>query len=120
MKSNEEEKSLAKVQNTFWNKIKKFLNSLFNKKEIHTGIIEEQKDNHNFKENLQIKKDEEKERIVYLQKEYKEGNIDEYDLTEDEYSKLIKLYEEQNKKLREEIELCKKETANILCQMKSE
>ena len=74
--------------------------------------------NENFKEYLQIKKDEDKERILRLQIEFKQGKILEEDIKKEDYDKLIELYGEQNKKLKEEIKKYKNEIAQIIKNMK--
>ncbi len=113
----EEQKSLIKAKKGFFEKVKNFFLNLFKRKsaeEVNTAIREEY---NNFKEYIQIQEDKEKSRILNLQEEFKQGNIDENEIEENDYNKLLKLYDEQNEKLRKEIEMYKVETDKILKQM---
>ena len=120
MKKNEEDKALIKVHLGIFNKIRNFFRSLF----CRELLVQEKQDivsekyNNNFKETVQIKQDEEELRILKLQQEFKNSNIEEEEISEDDYSKLIRLYDEQNEKLRQEIEKYKIETYKILQEIK--
>lgn len=117
---NNEEKSLTKIKGGVFNKVISFFRNLFKKKKIKEQIIlSVEPEDVNFKENIKIEKDQEKDRILKLQKKFKEGEIQEEDISEDDYIKLVELYEEQNEKLRKEIEMYKIETAKILKQKKN-
>ena len=76
--------------------IKENIEESSNKK---TNTIEK----NSFRENIELKQDEEEQKILKLQKEYKLGNIREEDMTDEEHQKLIALYEKQNKILEEKI-----------------
>ena len=96
-------KDIIEYKESFLSKIKKFFRNLFAKKEVKQDNIEN-KTSHNivkneFKENIEIKQDEETMKIINLQKEYKAGNIKEEDMTDDEHKKLIELYKKQNEEL---------------------
>ena len=122
MKKNKEEKALANLHYGFFERIKNFLKVLFLKEkspEATKNTTIEMTSN-KFRETIQIKQDEEKMRILELQQEFKKGNIEEEEIPEDDYSKLIKLYDEQNEKLRQEIERYKIETYKKLQEMKNE
>ena len=100
-------KNIIEYKESFLSKIKNFFRNLFAKKEVKQDNIES-KTTHNivknkFKENVEIKQDEETMKIINLQKEYKAGNIKEEDMTDDEHKKLIELYKKQNEELIEKI-----------------
>lgn len=100
-------KELVNYKEGFFTKIKKFFKNLFGKKENLQEETYEELNNfekNSFRENLEVKQDEEKLKILKLQKEYKEGNISEEDMSDDEYQKLIDLYVKQNAELKEKIE----------------
>ena len=101
-------KNIIEYKESFLSKIKNFFRNLFAKKELKQDNIVEIKTTHNivknkFKENVEIKQDEETMKIINLQKEYKAGNIKEEDMTDDEHKKLIELYKKQNEELIEKI-----------------
>ena len=62
------------------------------------------KDN-DFFNSIEIKQDEEKLKILKLQKDYKAGRILEKDMTEEQHQKLIELYKTQNRTLKEKLEI---------------
>ena len=100
-------KEMINYKMNFINKIKKFLKKLFSTKENiqeDTGKKISNIEKNNFRENIEIKQDEEELNIINLQKEYKAGNIREEDMTDEEHKKLIEMYEKQNKELKEKIE----------------
>ena len=72
-----------------------------------------------FKDDIIIKKNDEEIRILELQKQYKAGNILEEDMTEEDHEKLIKLYKEQNKQLREKIMMKKNKIRKRLDELKT-
>ena len=100
-------KEIIEYKESFLSKIKNFFRNLFAKKEVKQDNVKI-KTTHNivknkFKENVEIKQDEETMKIINLQKEYKAGNIKEEDMTDDEHKKLIELYKKQNEELIEKI-----------------
>lgn len=104
-------------------KIKKFFRKLFQKLKYGENnhneeniIYNEEKD---FKKEIEIKQNEEKLRILKLQEEYKKGLIEEENISKEDYQKLLDLYDEQNKKIKEEIERDKIEVKNMLQQLKN-
>ena len=62
------------------------------------------KDN-DFFNSIEIKQDEEKLKILKLQKDYKAGRILEKDMTEEQHQKLIELYKTQNRTLKEKLKI---------------
>lgn len=110
----EETKSLVKIEKGFFKKLRKFFHNLFRKREKENTVLRE---NDNFKEYVKIQQDKEENRILKLQEEFRQGSIDENEIEENDYNKLLKLYDEQNEKLRKEIEMYKIETKKVLQKM---
>ena len=83
----------------------------------------------NDKSNIIVKKDElknnlkndeiqEKLRLIELQNKFKKGEIFEEDIDDEDYEKLLELYDEQNNKIKQEINTYKEETKIILNELK--
>lgn len=85
-------------------KIKKFFKNLFKKKEVVEEKKEEEKQETSFDETIAIKKDEERERLLELQKRFREGKLNPEDVTEEDIDKLTELYNEQIEALNKQIE----------------
>lgn len=108
MKENTDEKSLVRVnKNSIFYKIKRFFKNLFNKRHSadnylveETTVIKQDADKKNqFME--QIRKIEDEETILLkLQKQYRNGEIKEEDLTDEQVSSLCKLYDKQISNLK--------------------
>lgn len=116
MRENNEEKGLIKIHTGIIGRIRNFFQKLLFGKEkilIEANINTSNNEN-DFKENIQIKQDDEEKRILKLQQDFKQGIIEEEDIPEDDYTNLLKLYDEQNEKIRQEIEMYRKGTAKIL------
>ena len=114
MKENTDEKSLIKVnRNNIFYKIKLFFKNLFSRNEptvTDIPVTENNRldeDNKNtFMEN--IKKIEDDETILLkLQKKYRNGELKEEDLTEEQVNSLCKLYDKQISNLRKSNEIRK-------------
>lgn len=115
MKENTDEKSLVKVnENSIFYKIKKFFKKLFNK---HNSA-----DNYIVEETVAIKQDEGKKNqfmeeirkiedeetlLLKLQKQYRNGEIKEEDLTDEQVSSLCELYDKQISNLKKSNEIRK-------------
>lgn len=89
-------------------KIKNFFKNLFRKKEqqVQVDIVEEKEEEikSTFEESIVVKKDEERERILELQKRFREGKLNPEDVTEEDIDKLTELYNEQIAELNKQIE----------------
>ncbi len=100
-------KNIIEYKESFLSKIINFFRNLFAKKEVKQDNIDNNITHYivsnNFKENIEIRQDEETRKIINLQKEYKAGNIKEEDMTDVEHKKLIELYKKQNDELIEKI-----------------
>ena len=106
-----EEKSLIDVKNKgIFYKIKNFFKNLFHKNiNIENNSFEEnttEKENKkntfedSLKDSLEVI-DEEKEKLLNLQQQYRNGEIKEEEMTKEQIEKISALYDEQISKLRE-------------------
>ena len=115
MKENTDEKSLVRInENSIFYKIKKFFKNLFNKnKNADNSIVEEtavikQDENKRNQFMEQIRKIEDEETILLkLQKQYRNGEIKEEDLTDEQVISLCKLYDKQISNLKKSNEIRK-------------
>ena len=105
MNSKDNKTGLIKT-NSFLYKIKNFFIKLFNKSKVNQTIVEENADNINridsdnsFRENIK-KIENEEAKLLKLQEQFKRGEVEEKDLTEEQINELCKLYHEQIKALR--------------------
>ncbi len=73
----------------------------------------------NFVEDIIIKKDEKEDKLLQLQKDYKDGNILEDDIPENQKEKLVELYKKQNEEIKNKIELEQKEIRKLLDSLKA-
>ena len=115
MKKNTDEKSLVKInENSIFYKIKRFFKNLLSKKKDadnsiveETTVIKQDEDKRNqFME--QIKKIEDEETtLLKLQKQYRNGEIKEESLTDEQVSSLCKLYDKQISNLKKSNEIRK-------------
>lgn len=107
MKENTQEKSLVQVnRNGIFNKIKMFFKNLFSKNNVidnNCYTIEDEKNNENIKnsfmESIRNIEDEET-KLLKLQKQYRNGEIKEEELTEEQVNSLCALYDKQIANLR--------------------
>ena len=70
------------------------------------------------RENLKSAKHNEIMRLMELQRKFKNGEIYEEDIDDEDYEKLLKLYDMQNQKIKRDIEECREETKDILKKLK--
>jgi len=113
MKKNTQEKSLIQVnENGIINKLKNFFRNIFKKnKPIPNAIIVEdkvigEKNKNAFMESIKNVENEDT-KILKLQKQYRNGVIKEEQLTEEQVSALLDLYDKQIANLRKSNELRK-------------
>lgn len=115
MIENTDEKSLARVnENSIFYKIKRFFKNLFNKNNSadntiveETAVIKQDEDKRNqFMEQIRKIEDEETT-LLKLQKQYRNGEIKEEDLTDEQVSSLCKLYDKQISNLKKSNEIKK-------------
>lgn len=117
-------KGLIEYKENFFTKIRNFFFKLFKKKkaiqeqlqiQINTNL---QDNKSNFVENIIVKKDEKEEKLIQLQRDYKDGNILEDDIPHNEKEKLVELYKKQNLEIRNKIEQEQKEIRKLLDSLK--
>ena len=77
-----------------------------------------EKNKNSFLESIKIKEDKEKLRLNKIKLQYENGEIDEEDLTEEDIEKLIKIYEEETKKLNEDTQRRKVRIRKMLNELK--
>ena len=87
-------------------------------KENFITKISMQDNKSNFEETIIIKKNEEEEKLLQLQRSYKDGNILEDDIPNNEKEKLIELYKNQNQEIKNKIEQEQKEIRKLLDNLK--
>lgn len=116
---------LIEYKENFITKIRNFFFKLFKKNKIIQDQPQEQtnvniqNNKTNFAETIAIKKDEEKEKLMQLQRDYKDGNILEDDIPHNEKEKLVELYKKQNEEMKNVIELEQKEIRKLLDSLKA-
>lgn len=90
--------------NGFIYKIKQFFKNMFKKNIAQNDIS--QKDiekRNNFRDNITVKEDTEKSRLLKLQEMFRNGQLSEDDISMEDIEKLSKLYDEQIDELQEKI-----------------
>lgn len=120
---NKEQRITVYKSNNIIGKIKNFLKNMFykfkNPKDNNSNKEKIVYENNNFKEKIVIKQDEERLRILKIQEDYKNGMIEEDDISKEDYQKLLNLYDEQNTKIKEEIEKDRIEIKRMLESLKN-
>lgn len=110
MKENTQEKGMIENKGIF-SKIKNFFKNIFVKKqekENNENLSEIKEHNNEFKENLKMNKEEE-EKLLELQNKYRNGEIHEGDLTDEQIDSLCDLYDKQIAELKVAIEKTNRE-----------
>ncbi len=80
---------------------------------LHTNNMESQNKYNEFQEQIKIITDQEKEKALKLQNDYKAGVIEEEDLSNEDFDILSNLYESQIKNTKQSIEDYRKKILNI-------
>ncbi len=117
---NKEQRITVYKSNNIIEKVRNFFTKIFHKSKYKDNFTKQEISytNNNFKEQIVIKEDEEKLRLLKLQKDYENELIGEEDIPQEDYQKLLDLYDEQNKKISEEIERDRIEIKNMLQKLK--
>lgn len=117
MKENTQEKNLIeKNPKSIFAKIKNLFKRILNRKEADINIegnencSVEVKENNEFKEYIKISENEESQ-LLELQRKYRNGEIAQDDLTNDQIDALCNLYDKQIAELKIAIENTKKQIA---------
>lgn len=105
-------KSLIVSKQSFFSKLKSFFRNIFEKYEFNKPVYNDvpmhnYEENKNedirkraFEDNIRVRPDYEKEKLLKMQRDYEAGLIKEEDMTEEQVSGIEKLYKEQISKLR--------------------
>lgn len=116
---NKEKRVTVYKANNIFVRIKNFFKNIFYKKSKIENVFKEIKNKEdNFKQDIMIKQDKEVLRILKLQEDYRNGLIEEEDISKEDYQKLLDLYDEQNRQIQEEIEREKIQIKNMLEKLK--
>lgn len=116
MGENTQEKNLIeKKENSFFGKIKTFFRNLFGKNNNENTVAETEnnnaKENNDFKEYIKMTEDEET-KLLELQRKYRNGEIKEDDLTDEQIDDLCDLYDKQIAELKKAIEIKEQKITN--------
>ena len=113
-------KSLIVTDKGFFSKIKIFFKNIFNKENQpqamdynHNNVVNQQLNKSSFANEIKITPNEEKEKLLKLQRDYENGIIAEEDMTPEQISKIEKLYVEQISKLRNDYTEYKSKTVAL-------
>lgn len=126
MNQNTYEKSLAKVDNSIFGKIKLFFHNLFQnniqESMINENIIVEQDKNNtieekNFVNNIKIQENKKNLRLQKMSKDLESGEIIEEDLCEQELKELREFYLQQIEEKKQSIENYKDRITRIKTQL---
>ena len=116
---NKEKRVTIYKYNNIFIRIKNFFKKIFYKQDKIESVSKEIKNKeNNFRHDIIIKQDDEKLRILNLQEDYKNGLIEEEDISKEDYQKLLDLYDEQNKLIKEDIERDRVLIKNMLEKLK--
>ena len=129
MKNNEEKEIVKVNENSIFYKIKMFFKNIFKKKEENSAVKEEAKtikpnaseesNNQQSEFMISVKTIEDDEtRLLKLQKQYRNGEIKEEDMTEEQVQKLCDLYDRQISELEKSNEARKKKLLEYRRKMK--
>lgn len=126
MVENPYEKSLTRVDNNIFGKIKKFLKNLFRSdlqaKAVSENIIKEQEENNiiedrSFINNVKIQENKQNLKLTKLSKDLETGKIIEEDLCEQELQELRNFYLQQIEEKKQIIENYKNRIVKIKTQL---
>lgn len=106
---------IVEKKESLFTKIKKIIRKILNKDNINDSEEKVKNDSkvnieraNNFVDEVKIENNQEMERLLKLQEEFREGKITQGDLSDEDIDKLGKLYDEQIEKIKVQIEECKK------------
>ena len=111
---------MIEYKENIFTKILNFFKRIFKKGISHTeNIIENEKKNNDFFENIYIKQNEEEVRLKRLQLQYDNGEIEEDDISEEDMDKLIEMYEKETDELNKDTENIKIHISKMLNELKN-
>ena len=106
---------IVEKKESLFSKIKRYIRKKLNKDNINDSEEKVKNDSkvnieraNNFVDEVKIENNQEMERLLKLQEEFREGKITQGDLSDEDIDKLGKLYDEQIEKIKVQIEECKK------------
>ena len=111
-------KSLIVTDKRLLYKIKILFKNIFNKENQpkamnYNNVVNQQLNKSSFTNEIKITPNEEKEKLLRLQRDYENGIITEEDMTQEQISKIEKLYVEQISKLRNDYTEYKSKTVAL-------
>lgn len=71
-----------------------------------------------FKEQLKVKEDTEKNRLLCLRQQWENGEIEEEDISENDVDAIVAIYNAETEKIEQETELIKQDIAKMLNKLK--
>lgn len=110
MEKNTQEKNLIeKKEKGIFNKIKSFFKKLFNNGQDNNQVVSADnnilnENDNEFRDYIKMTEDEET-KLLELQRKYREGEIAEDDLTDEQIEALSNLYDKQIQELKKSIEI---------------
>lgn len=111
---------LIVYKKNIFRKISEFFKKIFSKKEVLSKeVIITNEKNNNFLENIQIKEDKEELRLLQLKQQYKNGEIDEEEISDEDVDKLCELYKKETDKLNADTERRKNHIVQMLKELKN-
>lgn len=111
---------LIVYKKSIFRKISEFFKKIFSKKEVlPKEVIITNEKNNNFLENIQIKEDKEKIRLIQLKQQYENGEIDEEEISDEDVDKICELYKKETDELNADTERRKNHIAQMLKELKN-
>ena len=118
-----ENNKLVVHKESIFTKIVNIFKKFFKKNEVNNNTVETINYNTERKEKsldyLKITEDEETGRLKRLKNMYDSGEIEEEEISDEDIEKIVKLYEEETKLIKEDTERRKNHIAKMLKELKS-
>lgn len=112
--------SMIPYKEGIFNKIYKFFKKLFRKNvEVKKEIVIP-KETNSFKERIIIQEDKERKRLLELRDKWENGEIKVDDISDEDIDKIVKIYNEETKKIEEETQIIKQNISRMLKELKQE
>ena len=112
--------SMIPYKEGIFNKIYKFFKKLFRKNvEVKKEIVIP-KETNSFKERIIIQEDKERKRLLELRDKWENGEVEVDDISEEDIDKIVKIYNEETKKIEEETQIIKQNISRMLKELKQE
>ena len=112
--------SMISYKEGIFNKIYKFFKKLFRKNvEVKKEIVIP-KETNSFKERIIIQEDKERKRLLELRDKWENGEVEVDDISDEDIDKIVKIYNEETKKIEEETQIIKQNISRMLKELKQE